>query len=58
MVTAIVILVVMLGIFCYALVVASASADRDAHEAYERWKEQKRKEDEQERLYVDGSNGR
>ena len=41
---AILILVILLGLICYALVVASASADRDAHEAYERWKERKRRE--------------
>ena len=41
---AILILVILLGLLCYALVVASASADRDAHEAYERWKERERHE--------------
>ena len=38
---AILILVILLGLLCYALVVASASADRDAHEAYMRWKEKR-----------------
>ena len=50
----ILILIVLLGLFCYSMIVVADSADRDAHEAYERWKEQKRKEDEQERLFVDG----
>ena len=40
---AILILVILLGLLCYALVVASASADRDAHEAYERWKEERKR---------------
>lgn len=38
---AIIILIVLIGLLDYALVVASASADRDAHEAYERWKEER-----------------
>ena len=58
MIKAIIILMVLLMLLCYALIVASATADRDAHELYERWKEQKRKEDEQERLYVDGCDRR
>ena len=45
MIKAIIILMVLLMLLCYALIVASATADRDAHEAYERWKEQKRKDD-------------
>ena len=40
---AILILVILLGLLCYALVVASASADRDAHEAYLRYKERQKK---------------
>ena len=56
---AIIILMVLLGLLTFGLIVATATpADRDAHEAYERWKEQKRKEDEQERLYVDGCDRR
>lgn len=42
---------ILLGLFvafmvllCYSLCVASSTADKDAHEAYERWKERKRRE--------------
>ena len=38
---AILILILLLGLLCYALVVASATADKDAHEAYMRWKEKR-----------------
>lgn len=41
---AIIILIVLIGLLDYALVVASSTADKDAHEAYERWKERKKHE--------------
>ena len=42
---AILVLIVLLGLLMYALVVATATpSDRDAHEAYERWKERKKNE--------------
>ena len=37
-------IIVLMGIFDYALIVASSTADKDAHEAYERWKESKKHE--------------
>ena len=37
-------IIVLMGIFDYALIVASSTADKDAHEAYERWKESKKNE--------------
>ena len=42
MIKAIVIIAIIIGIFDYAMIVASSTADKDAHEAYERWKERKR----------------
>ena len=44
---AIIILMVLLGLLTFGLIVATATpADREQYEAYERWKEQKRKDDE------------
>ena len=40
---AIIILIVLIGLLDYALVVASSTADKDAHEAYERWKERQKR---------------
>ena len=42
MIKAIIIILVLIGLLDYALIVASSTADKDAHEAYERWKERKR----------------
>lgn len=39
-------IIVLMGIFDYALIVASSTADKYAHEAYERWKERKGADDE------------
>lgn len=39
----IIILIVLIGLLDYALVVASSTADKDAHEAYERWKERQKR---------------
>ena len=41
---AIIALIIFLTLLCYSLCVASSTADRDAHEAYQRWKERKRNE--------------
>ena len=41
MVKAIVIIAIIIGVFDYAMIVASSTADKDAHEAYERWKKRK-----------------
>ena len=43
MIKAIVIIAILIGLLDYALLVASSTADKDAHEAYERWKERKKK---------------
>ena len=44
MIKALIIIVLLIGLLDYALIVASSTADKDAHEAYERWKERKRNE--------------
>ena len=41
MIKAIVIIAILIGLLDYALLVASSTADKDAHEAYERWKKRK-----------------
>ena len=42
---AILILMILLGLFMYGLIVATATpADKEQYEAYERWKERKRNE--------------
>ena len=42
MIKAIIILSVLIGLFCYSMCVVASTADKEAHEAYERWKERKR----------------
>lgn len=37
-------IIVLTGLFDYALIVASSTADKDAHEAYKRWKEERKNE--------------
>ena len=40
----IIVLVVLLGLLTYSLCIASATpSDRETHEAYERWKEERKK---------------
>ena len=40
----IIILIVLLGLLSYALIVAASTADKDAHDAYQRWKERQKHE--------------
>ena len=40
---ALIIIFVLIGLLDYALIVASSTADKEAHEAYERWKEERKK---------------
>ena len=42
MIKAIVIIAILIGLLDYALIVASSTADKDAHEAYQRWKERRK----------------
>lgn len=44
MIKAIVIIAILIGLLDYALIVVSSTADKDAHEAYERWKKRKESE--------------
>ena len=50
MIKALIIIAILIGLLDYALIVASSTADKDAHEAYERWKERKKKRKEIEHL--------
>lgn len=42
---ALIIIAILIGLLDYALLVASSTADKDAHEAYERWKEKRKETD-------------
>ena len=45
MIKALLILITLLGIFCFVLVTVTATpSDRESYEAYERWKERKKNE--------------
>ncbi len=44
MIKALIIIAILIGLLDYALIVASSTADKDAHEAYERWKERRKHE--------------
>ena len=45
MMKAILILVILLGLISFGLIVATNTGSKDEHEAYERWKERKRKDE-------------
>lgn len=48
MIKALLILITLLGILCFVLVTVTATpTDRESYEAYERWKEERKRKNEQ-----------
>ena len=55
MIKALIIIAILIGLLDYALIVASSTADKDAHKAYMRWKE--RRKERASNVHIDKRNG-